>query len=597
MLPNKNFSLTFAISLFLLMLFPVMVPDTQAQDASDRTLQERALLAFQTVKGGPGTNFGATLVLNGDTVAVGASGEDTAINFDTGAVYVYTRVGFNWVQQQVLQSPVNTSGLFFGEALALDDNTLAVSSYYQDDSAGAVYLYTRAAGVWTLQATLTANDRAAGDLFGVALALDGNTLAVSAPGADTTAGTDSGAVYIFTRTGSTWAQQAKLVTNSPASGAGRSLALEAGTLLIGDPEATVGAMARAGRVMVYTGGGATWTPRAIVTASAPQATARFGYSLSYFGGASGGQVAVGAPGLATGEDSGAVYLFAGSGASWTQVVHLTPNTPQAGQTFGEEVGWNGQRLLVGAPNYDAGTLQSSGAVYVFAMIGSTWVQSQFVTGNDAATGGYFGSGLAAGPDWSVIGSSGMVNSVTFYRQVSSGQELLINGGFELGDSADVKVPMGWTQKHASNDKRKCTQARATYQGACVYKFASREGERSKLMQEIDPTQFTLNIGDTLVLDGFVNAKGSHVMTQVKAVAYYPDGSREKAIAKIRQPTTGYASLGTFSSKLKFTLTQVPTSIKVLVKNRGTSGKVLYDGLSLYIPNAVNAGVEGLVPLP
>src|SRR5690606_8690459 len=113
--------------------------------------------------------------------------------------------------------------------LALDGNTLAVSSYYRDNSAGVVYIYTRTAGVWTLQATLTANDRAIGDLFGVALALDGDTLAVSAPGADTAGGTDSGAVYVFTRSGGTWTQQAKLVTNSPASGAGRSVALEAGT--------------------------------------------------------------------------------------------------------------------------------------------------------------------------------------------------------------------------------------------------------------------------------------------------------------------------------------------------------------------------------
>ena len=96
--------------------------------------------------------------------------------------------------------------------------------------------------------------------------------------------------------------------------------------------------------------------------------------------------------MATGVDSGAVYLFAGSGSNWTQVVHLTPNAPQAGQTFGEEVGWNGQRLLVGAPNYDSSTLQSSGAVYVFSMIGSTWVQRQFITDNDAAAGGYFGAG-------------------------------------------------------------------------------------------------------------------------------------------------------------------------------------------------------------
>ncbi len=91
------------------------------------------------------------------------------------------------------------------------------------------------------------------------------------------------------------------------------------------------------------------------------------------------------------------------------------------------------------------------------------------------------------------------------------------------------------------------------------------------------------------------------MSQIKAVVYYPDDTRDKAIAKINQPTAGYASLSTFSNKLTLDLAQVPTSIKVLIKNRGTSGKVLYDGLSVYIPDtearAATALTAPLIPLP
>jgi hypothetical protein len=573
--------LSLLISLSIIFVFPSFT-----QSASDR-----ALVALQTVPGNPGSNFGATLVMDGDTVAVGASGEDSFSNFDIGAVYIYVRNGFNWVLQQSLRDDLDVNGLFFGEALALDGDTLAVSSYYRDDDAGAVYIFTRSGGNWTLQAELTASDRAEGDLFGVAIALDGDTLAISAPGADTSGGVDAGAVYIFTRSAGTWTQQAKLITGATNMQSGRVLALSDGTLLVGTPEATINGLPRAGRVSVFTGSGAVWTPQTTLTAGDPQATARFGLSLSYYN----GRLAVGAPGLATGDTSGAVYLFSKNGTSWVPQFKLLPNAPQAGQTFGEEVSVHGQRLLVGSPNYDSSTQDASGAAYVFSVIGNNWVQQQFITGTTPTELGYFSAGLALGPEWSVIGSGGETTGVSFYREVSSGQELLVNGSFELADSTSAKIPLGWTQKHKSGDKRKCddTRARASYQGACTYKFVSREDERSKLLQEIDPVPFNLVSGDRLVLEGFVLTSGSDVMTQIKAVVYYPDGSRDKAIAKIGQPTTAFASLSTFSNRLTVTLTQTPQSIKVLLKNRGTSGKVLYDGLSLYKPPTSAA----LVSLP
>jgi hypothetical protein len=564
--------------------------------SNERASNERALITFQTVPGNPGSNFGATLVMDGDTVAVGASGEDSATNFDIGAVYLYIRNGFQWELQQSLVDELDVNGLFFGEALALDDDTLAVSSYYRDDSAGAVYIYTRTAGVWTLQAEIVAADRAMNDLFGVALALDGDTLAISAPGADTTAGVDSGAVYIFTRMAGAWTQAAKLLPGTAGMASGRALALSAGTLVVGTPDATINGLPGAGRVSILTGAGAEWTPRIVLTASDPTATARFGLSLSY----DSGRIAVGAPGLATGGTSGAVYLFAGSGASWMQQFKLLPNAPQAGQTFGEEVGLNGQRLLIGSPNYDSATLPNSGAAYLFSVIGNNWIQRQVLTGTNASELGYFSAGLALGPEWSAIGSGGETTSVSFYREVSTGQELLVNGSFELGDAANPKIPLGWTQENKSGDKRKCDQSntRASYEGACTYKFVSRENENSKLTQQVSIAG-TIMAGDTLVLDGFVLAKGGDVKSNIKAIVAYANGSKDKAIAKIRQATSGFASLSTFSSTLTVTLTQTPVSITVKIKNRGTSGKILYDGLSLYIPptSALSVPETSLLPLP
>ncbi len=591
----SRFRLFFLLTLIL--TFSITLTPVTAEpwaQLAPRDLAPRDLIALQNIPGNPGSNFGATVALDGDTVAVGASGEESATNFDSGAVYIYIRDGFEWVPQQTILDDVNANGLFFGEALALDGDTLAISSYYRDDSAGAVYVYTRTAGVWSLQAELTAADRAMNDLFGVSVALDGDTLAISAQGADTPNGVDSGAVYIFTRTAGVWTQQAKLLPGTAGMQAGRSLALSSGTLFVGSPSADSANVMNSGQVTVYTGVGPTWVPRVILTPSDPVAEGRFGLSLSYE--AASGRVAIGAPGLATLDMSGAVYLFTGSGGTWTQQIKLTPNNAQGGQTFGDEVGLNEQRLLIGAPNYDSTTQEATGAVYQFSIIGSNWVEQQFITGTNAAELGYFGAGLAIGPEWSVIGSGGETTSISLYRDIATGEELLVNGSFELADSTDPKLPLGWTQSNPSNDKRKCTDAATrAYQGVCTYKFTSRADERSKLTQNIDPVAVNLMAGDTLVLDGFVRANGDAVVTQIKAVVEYPDGSSGKASAKLRQATSGFTSLGNFSNSLTLSLTQTPVSVKVMIKNRGTSGKVLYDGLSLYRPPS-GRNLD-LLPLP
>ncbi|EPY00121.1 FG-GAP repeat protein, partial [Magnetospirillum fulvum] len=81
--------------------------------------------------------------------------------------------------------------------------------------AGALYVFTRSGGTWTQASKLTASDKAAGDNFGssVSLSSDGNTAVVGASGADPGGISNAGAAYVFTRSGGTWTQQAKLTAS------------------------------------------------------------------------------------------------------------------------------------------------------------------------------------------------------------------------------------------------------------------------------------------------------------------------------------------------------------------------------------------------
>src|SRR5262245_204887 len=201
-----------------------------------------------------GAQFGYALALSSDgrTLAVGSQMEDSAATgvngnqndhsvFSAGAVYVYTRTGDRWAQQAYVKAsnPGADDQFGFAVALSADGNTLAVSAPYEDSAAtgingdqadnsmansGAVYLFTRSGSAWSQQAYVKASNTGApdeGDQFGYSLALssDGNTLVVGAIGEDSNAtgingdqnsegAQNSGAAYVFTRSGSTWSQQA-----------------------------------------------------------------------------------------------------------------------------------------------------------------------------------------------------------------------------------------------------------------------------------------------------------------------------------------------------------------------------------------------------
>jgi len=221
--------------------------------------------------------WSASLSADGSTLAVGAVGEDsstTGINStpdenasDAGAVYVFTRNSNIWSQQAYIK-PSNTGASDqFGWSLSLsaDGATLAVGANVESSSttginstsnedafaAGAVYVFNRSSNIWNQQAYIKASNTAAGDHFGVSVSLpaDGATLAVGAFGDDSsTTGInstpnnnqsfESGAVHLFTRSGSIWSQKAyiKAPTNPAAGdyfGMSVSLSGDGDTLAVG----------------------------------------------------------------------------------------------------------------------------------------------------------------------------------------------------------------------------------------------------------------------------------------------------------------------------------------------------------------------------
>ena len=182
--------------------------------------------------------FGGSVAINNGTIVVGAVDDDNENGEDSGSAYVYIRNGDTpWTQQAKLMAKDGAAYDYFGRSVDVDGDTVVVGARYDDDGTnnGSVYIFTRSGTTWSQQSKLVAEDGADGDRFGNSVAVDGDTIVVGASGNDNENGKDSGSAYVFTRTGTTWTQQAKLLPKDGAAGDdfGKSVAIHGGTIVVG----------------------------------------------------------------------------------------------------------------------------------------------------------------------------------------------------------------------------------------------------------------------------------------------------------------------------------------------------------------------------
>ena len=463
------------------------VPDTPADAALSAISQQAYIKASNT---GAGDGFGERLALSADgsTLAVGAPYEDSAAMgidgnqadnsaMDAGAVYVFARAGTTWTQQAYLKATNAGAGDAFGFAVALsaDGSTLAVGAPDEDSAApgidgnqgdntasnaGAAYVFTRVGGTWTQDTYVKASNTGAGDLFGysVALSADGSTLAVSGTGESSAAtGIDgnqtdnsaagAGAAYVFVRNGGSWMQQAYVkASNTDAgdafgdrcvlSGDGSTLVVDA---FVEDSAATGidgnqadNSALDSGAVYVFARSGTTWSQQAYVKASNTDAGDHFGEAIAVS--ADGSTIAVGADledSNATGIDgnqadnsdsiAGAVYVFTRTGTTWAQQAYVKASNTRGDYGFaGRGVGLSsdGSTLVVGEQGDCSGatgidgnqtdtSAGGSGALLVFTRTAGMWAQTAYVKASNTGAGDNLGFSAAISADASTVAVSAL----------------------------------------------------------------------------------------------------------------------------------------------------------------------------------------------
>ena len=357
-----------------------------------------------------GDELGFSVAVEGDTAVVGARHEDEAAT-NAGAVYVFERAGTTWTETQKLTASDGAANDELGKAVAMSGDTFVAGAFSVDGMAtpeggtptnvGAAYVFVQSGATWTEQATLTASDGEAFDVFGEAVAIDGDTVVVGATGDDDGA-SGAGAAYVFVRSGTTWTEQQKLVPDDPTDGSqfGHSVAIAGDVVLVG-ARFDDGFAENAGAVYSFVRSGTTWTQEIKLTASDAVVKDEFGFSVAAFG----NRFVVGAVGAnPKGSDSGEAYVLTRKTTGWLEDEQLSASDGEVQDFLGSAVAVSADTVVVGAFG-DDDAAGEAGAVYVYGIsceadddcpTGQACVGGACVADADAGAGGAAGSGGAAG---------------------------------------------------------------------------------------------------------------------------------------------------------------------------------------------------------
>lgn len=402
-----------------------------------------------------GDLFGSAVAISGDTVVIGAPGEDsstTGVNSNpdeaasgAGAAYVFVRNGAAWTQQAYLKpsvfNPAGQDG--FGTSVAISGNTLIIGAPGEDSGStgvnstpvynragsGATYVFVRSGAAWSQQAYLKTLWADTGeDRLGTSVSISGDTVVVGAPGEDSsTTGVgstpnnsagESGAAYVFTRSGTSWSQSPsgylKASNTAGYQRFGTSVSIDGDSIIVGaygESSNTTGVDSTPnllgfnhGAAYVFARNEGFWGQQAYLKADPTSS-----HGDAYFGSAvaiQGNTAVVGIPWrnvTSIANRSGGACVFVRNGTTWSHQALLRPLDSELkfGIQVGGSVGISRDTVVLGSLDDNA---EGSGAVLVFVRKNSAWARQTTLKGPQLTSGDQFGAAVAISGDTVVVGA-------------------------------------------------------------------------------------------------------------------------------------------------------------------------------------------------
>ena len=404
-----------------------------------------------------GVEFGVSVAISGDTIVVGARGDDigtASTNWNRGSAYVFAKPAEGWNSAFTESAKLiasdgagdsGGSGDFFGTAVAVDGDTIVVGAPGHDYgffgarlNRGAAYVFVKPALGWSGVRTENAKlidldddaDSDENDFFGESVAISGDTIVVGARLDDVAGKDNQGSASVFVRGGGGWSglisPNAKLLASDGAAGngLGASVAIHGDTIVAGAPGAVIGTNVNQGAAYVFVrnpDGGWSGFPREVakLTASDGGPGHVFG-DFSPFAGASGHSIAVAEHTVVVGarasfggiSNRGAVYVFLEPETGWfgpqTEQAKLIASDGASQDLFGASVATNGAIVVVGAPTDNVGAVFDQGSAYYFVEPEGGWsgvlTETEKVLAGDGANTDVFGQAVAIEGSTFVVGA-------------------------------------------------------------------------------------------------------------------------------------------------------------------------------------------------
>ena len=574
----------------------VMLSWTDPDDSTIDVYQISEVIpeAFLTASGGAaGAHFGTSVAIDGDTAVVGA---DRA-NSRKGSVYIFTRESTgNWTQQAELEGEV--AGDQFGWSVAVDGDTVVVGAHAYDGeddegntltNSGAVYVFTKptSSGGWAdtiaEPVTLTATTPEEYAFFGGSVALAGNTLAIGSRLYDAGGRLGAGAAYVFTKSGTTWSQAAKLTASTSLQLAylGYSLAVDGDTVLVGAyGDDTVFGELGSGSAYVFDKPPGGWTDgneTAKLTASDRQPSGYFGFSVAL----DGDTAVIGArrhndPG--TGAGTGAAYVFARESGVWGEKAKLTPSDAAAGDNFGVSVAVEDGTVVVGSWQDDDNG-RNSGSAYVFEKPDLGWAstfETLKLTAPNGAANDRFGWSVAVDLD-DQRGDLALVGA--YSDDIATGMDAGSVHVLGIPDWMDIGLSDHQTTNHTvtslTNGTEYAYQIRALNRSGAGP--ASDGASATPLGKPVAPTGLNADAGDGQVTLSWTAATADATIAPFTKYEYNTDGGTTFTSIPDSGPSTdNYTVLGltnlttyTFAVRAVNVIGQGPSATKDATPARAT----------------------------
>ena len=343
-----------------------------------------------------GDYFGISVSVSGNFAFVGSYQDDVGANTDQGSVSVYQLNGSNWVFIQKIIDATGAAGDNFGISVAVSGNYAIVGANADDVGAnanqGSASIYQWNGSSWVLMQKITDATGAVDDLFGNSVSISGNYAIVGAGFDDVGANLSQGSASTYQWNGSNWVLMQKITDATGAAGDrfGQSVSVSGDYAIIGAAFDDIQGVQDQGSASIYQWNGSSWTLMQKINepAAAAAANDNFGFSVSIMD----NYVIVGLRGDDVGAnvDQGSAVIYKWNGSSWVLMQKITDPNGAGDDHFGHSVSISGNYVVVGTPSDQVQGGSGGGSVSIYYKLGQLWHRLQYVTDPAGAGGDQFG---------------------------------------------------------------------------------------------------------------------------------------------------------------------------------------------------------------